>query len=232
MPVELPQWIDNLRRSEVVERVRNDPRSINGTFLGVTRNLVVDGVIGGGQAEFDEPWNDLSGDDRALLYPTSTSSGTWKSLPKRFACCSLTPRVRIIQSSSTSDAARSLAGSPLLPRSGVTPISTTSAWTVHGQCANLVRRWRWPQPILTRRHRLTGTGRLTSARFLGNARQAFVRCSSSSRTFLQARPWIPEGSLTNWRGCSRDSGAARSRSSTPIPHGLKPTVATRSSVQG
>ena len=87
------QWIDNLRRSEVVERVRNDPRSLNGTFLGVTRNLVVDGVIGGGQAEFDEPWNDLSGDDRALLYATSTSSGTWKSLPKRFACCSLTPRV-------------------------------------------------------------------------------------------------------------------------------------------
>ena len=34
MPVELPPWLEGLRRSEIVERVRNDPRSVGGTVLG------------------------------------------------------------------------------------------------------------------------------------------------------------------------------------------------------
>ena len=68
MPVELPQWLERLRRSEIVERVRHDPRSVGDTVLGVDRRVAAREVIGGGQAEFDEPWNGLSADDRVLLY--------------------------------------------------------------------------------------------------------------------------------------------------------------------
>ncbi len=66
--VQLPNWLDQLRRSEIVLRVRNDPRSTGGTLLGVSRDIVVKEVTSLGQAEFDEPWGNLSPDDRVLLY--------------------------------------------------------------------------------------------------------------------------------------------------------------------
>lgn len=84
MPIELPQWLNILRREEVVDRVRNDPRSVGGTYLGVTRDIVFDEVIGGGQAEFDEPWNDLSGDDRVLLYAYFNQLGHLEELTEAF----------------------------------------------------------------------------------------------------------------------------------------------------
>ena len=84
MPVELPQWLNILRREEVIDRVRNDPRSIGATFLGVTSNIAFDEVIGGGQAEFDEPWNDLSGDDRVLLYAYFNQLGHLEELTEAF----------------------------------------------------------------------------------------------------------------------------------------------------
>ena len=68
MTVELPQWLRDLRRSAIVDRVRNDPRSVGNSLLGVTRNVAFNEVIGGGQANFDEPWHDLTPGDRALLY--------------------------------------------------------------------------------------------------------------------------------------------------------------------
>ena len=68
MPVELPQWLMQLRRSEIVERVRDDPRSTGNTLLGVDFEVARRKVVGGGQADFDQPWNDLSADDRVLLY--------------------------------------------------------------------------------------------------------------------------------------------------------------------
>ena len=84
MPVELPQWLELLRRSEIIDRVRNDPRSAGGRLLGVEREIAVREVIGGGQAEFDEPWRDLSADDRVLLYAYFNQLGHLKELAEAF----------------------------------------------------------------------------------------------------------------------------------------------------
>ena len=66
--IELPTWLRQLRDAEIVDRVRSDPRSIPGTYLGVDSQTAIQEVTRGGQAAFDEPWNDLSPDDRVLLY--------------------------------------------------------------------------------------------------------------------------------------------------------------------
>ncbi len=68
MPTELPEWLMRLRRTEVTGRVHNDPRSSAGATLGIDRETAVREVVGGGQADFDEPWRELSADDRVLLY--------------------------------------------------------------------------------------------------------------------------------------------------------------------
>ena len=64
----LPEWLKQLRRSEVTDRVKNDPRTTMGTVLGVNPDEAKHGAAGWGQADFDEPWGDLSPDDRVLLY--------------------------------------------------------------------------------------------------------------------------------------------------------------------
>ena len=68
MIVELPKWLEDIRTAEVVRRVRDDPRSVGGSLLGVSFDVARIEVAGGGQANFDEPWGDLSPDDRVLLY--------------------------------------------------------------------------------------------------------------------------------------------------------------------
>lgn len=64
----LPDWLERLRRSEVVDRVMNDPRSAAGTALGIDRREATRQAAGWGQADFDKSWKDLSPDDRVLLY--------------------------------------------------------------------------------------------------------------------------------------------------------------------
>ncbi len=64
----LPKWLRKLRRSEVTDRVMNDPRTTMGTVLGVSPDEAKRGAAGWGQADFDEPWGELSPDDRVLLY--------------------------------------------------------------------------------------------------------------------------------------------------------------------
>ena len=68
MPTEVPEWLMRLRRTEVTGRVNDDPRSIAGTTFGIDPATAVREVVGGGQADFDEPWCELSADDRVLLY--------------------------------------------------------------------------------------------------------------------------------------------------------------------
>ena len=84
MPVELPPWLERLRRSEIIERVRNDPRSVGGTVLGVAHDVAQQEVAGWGQAEFDDPWGSLSSDDRVLLYAWFFQRGHLEELTEAF----------------------------------------------------------------------------------------------------------------------------------------------------
>ena len=84
MPIELPPWLEQLRQSEIVERVREDPRSIAGRVLGVDHDVGMKQVAGWGQAEFDAPWNNLSPDDRVLLYAYFFQPGHLEELTEAF----------------------------------------------------------------------------------------------------------------------------------------------------
>ncbi len=66
--IQLPDWIKQLRRSEIVDRVQKDPRSVAETLLGISFTVAREQVTEWGQANFDEPWKDLSPADRVLLY--------------------------------------------------------------------------------------------------------------------------------------------------------------------
>ena len=79
MAVELPQWLQDLRRAKVVDRVRNDPRSGSSSYLGLSASAAM-GAIEWGQAPFDEPWHDLSPADRALLYAYFNQKGHLEEL--------------------------------------------------------------------------------------------------------------------------------------------------------
>ena len=96
MPVELPQWLQDLRRSEIIERVRDDPRSMGDTLLGVNFEIARREVIGGGQADFDQPWNDLSATDRVLLYAYINQRGRLEELAEAFRRDAKLERVRLL----------------------------------------------------------------------------------------------------------------------------------------
>lgn len=83
MAVKLPQWLEDLRRVEVVDRVQNDPRSRSGSALGLQRDEAMD-AIGWGQAQFDEPWHGMSPADRALLYAYFNQKGHLEELIEAF----------------------------------------------------------------------------------------------------------------------------------------------------
>ena len=83
MPVELPQWLQDVRQVEIVDRVQNDPRSRPGTFFGLTGAEAMD-CIDWGQARFDEPWRGMSPTDRALLYAFFNQKGHLEELTEAF----------------------------------------------------------------------------------------------------------------------------------------------------
>ena len=83
MAVELPEWIDALRRAEVIDRVKDDPRSASDGLLGVGRDGAL-AAIKGGQASFDEPWGVLSPADRVLLYAFFNQKGHLEELTEAF----------------------------------------------------------------------------------------------------------------------------------------------------
>ena len=82
-PVDLPAWIRNLRKAEVTDRVRADPRSTGRSMLGMDVDEVRD-AIGGGQADFDAPRGELMPDDLALLYAYLNQLGHVEELVKAF----------------------------------------------------------------------------------------------------------------------------------------------------
>ena len=83
MAVELPRWLRDLRRAEVVDRVRNDPRSGSDSYLGLSSYAAM-AAIEWGRAPFDEPWHDLSPADRALLYAYFNQKGHLEELTEAF----------------------------------------------------------------------------------------------------------------------------------------------------
>lgn len=83
MSVTLPQWLQNLRQTEIIDRVRSDPRSTNGSTLGVDRGSAMN-AVGGGQADFDDSWGVLSSDDRVLLYAYYLQLGHLEELTEAF----------------------------------------------------------------------------------------------------------------------------------------------------
>lgn len=80
---DLPNWLAQLRRVEIVERVRNDPRSIGDMLFGMDTNQAF-AAIRGGQADFDAPLRGLSPDDRALLYAYLNQKGHLEELVTAF----------------------------------------------------------------------------------------------------------------------------------------------------
>lgn len=66
----MPDWVDELRRQEVVDRIKNDPRTRKrpGTCLGWPAEKIQKEALEWGQADFDKPLYGLTGADRAMLY--------------------------------------------------------------------------------------------------------------------------------------------------------------------
>lgn len=81
---QLPAWLKQLRKIEITQRVNHDPRSSLGRFLGVSKSVATEEVAGGGQADFNGPWNHLSPDDRVLLYAYFFQLGHLEELIKAF----------------------------------------------------------------------------------------------------------------------------------------------------
>ncbi len=82
--MKLPQWLDRLRSREILEKVRNDPRSTGARFFGVNKTDAIDKVIERGQADFDRPWEHLTPHDRVLLYAYFNQRGHLEELVEAF----------------------------------------------------------------------------------------------------------------------------------------------------
>ena len=80
---KFPLWLNELRRKEVTDRVRKDPRSQGETLFGLEVNAAFE-RIGGGQANFVAQNGDLSPDDMALLYAYLNQKGHLEELVTAF----------------------------------------------------------------------------------------------------------------------------------------------------
>ena len=81
--VELPDWLEELRRVHVTDRVLDDPRSRDRTLFGMDMAQAFE-AIGAGQADFDAAYGDLSPDDLALLYAYLNQKGHLEELVAAF----------------------------------------------------------------------------------------------------------------------------------------------------
>jgi len=81
--IRLPAWLSNLRKTEIIERVRNDPRSRNGTLFGMSPEGAFN-AIDGGKTDFTKPRGNLSTDDMAVLYAYLNQKGHLEELIAAF----------------------------------------------------------------------------------------------------------------------------------------------------
>ena len=82
--IRLPEWLQELRRAEVTDRVARDPRSQHQKPLGLPFDDI-QRVIGGGQADFDASFDRFSPDDLVLLYAYANQLGHLEELIAAFA---------------------------------------------------------------------------------------------------------------------------------------------------
>ncbi|WP_320534748.1 hypothetical protein [Robbsia andropogonis] len=75
--ITVSPWYEHVRRTCIVDPLNNDRRETrqNGTRLGKSSRWIFDHAIGGGQANFDEPFEDLSPRDRVMLYALFNQKG-------------------------------------------------------------------------------------------------------------------------------------------------------------
>lgn len=81
--VQLPAWLEELRRDEVIGLVRGDPRSHGDLLLGMDMDEAV-AAIGRGQADFTAARGNLSPDELALLYAYLNQKGHLEELVVAF----------------------------------------------------------------------------------------------------------------------------------------------------
>ncbi len=140
MAVSLPEWLKELRNTEIVRRVHNDPRSTAGAVLGIAREAAME-AAGWGQADFDSTWGSLTAEDRVLLYAHFFQKGHLEELYEAFRqiFADTHPDNPIVVDLGCGPFTGGLAlagvGWPLPVRSMASPHLTTSAWTVLKQCA-------------------------------------------------------------------------------------------------
>ena len=83
MPMALSQVLLDLRRTNIVERVNRDPRTLGDLTLGIDPQTAME-AINWGQADFDESLENLSSDDRVLLYAYWNQLGHLEELSEAF----------------------------------------------------------------------------------------------------------------------------------------------------
>jgi len=83
VPATPAQYIQDLRHTEIVQRVRSDRRTAGDLLLGVDRATAME-AINWGQADFDQPIGTLSAADRVLLYAYWNQQGHVAELSEAF----------------------------------------------------------------------------------------------------------------------------------------------------
>lgn len=81
----IPNWLDRLRRQEIIDVVYNHPTTRDNLVLNLPKDEIFNQVIGGGQADFDTPYLHLSGAERALLYAFFNQPGHLEELIEAFS---------------------------------------------------------------------------------------------------------------------------------------------------
>jgi hypothetical protein len=85
--LELKPWYQDLRRTQIVDPIMKDPREtgVDQTRLGKPTSWVFNTAIGGGQADFDKPVEDLTPRDRVMLYAFFNQKGHVEELVHAFS---------------------------------------------------------------------------------------------------------------------------------------------------
>ncbi len=75
--ITVSQWYERVRRTYIIDPLNNDPRETGqrNSRLGKPSTWIFTQAIGGGQANFDEPIENLSPRDRVMLYALFNQKG-------------------------------------------------------------------------------------------------------------------------------------------------------------